>query len=426
MPGFGSFGGWGPQRANPHGTYGVGAGAAMPSGGAVNQPFNPMAAGAPLRPGQMRGGQQQPDPMQAFMQMFQGGQNAQQQALQRQQASQQRTVGGPSGMGFGSSIQGGFSPDVNAGSRTLGSVAWDNVAGIQNFMANQARQPAHVQQAGNAWLRANGVMGSTNGMDWGDIQAQNQALNSQGGNFPGSQNFVRGSGFSGLTRGNGIGSAWDAHMANAAAFDPVNIQARAGQAAAGGSLIAQNYAGNMGALRGGAVSGPTMGGGGFPGMGGGMGMPGGFGAPGGYGAGGPTQFGLDQPIENRLRGLIANPNVFSAQQENVARNRALEGNNSGLTMALEEARNDAARRGLSPQEAEANLSAIRRRYDQQGARGVQDFDLGLAQANRGSLMNAIGAGTQYLGGQRQAESEYLRYLGILGASQAGQAPMFLS
>lgn len=327
-----------------------------------------------------------------------------------------RPAGGPTqgnaSFGFGSNVFGGASQ--HQGMPRIGEVNYGAVAGITNYLDQLA--PAQRDQA-SQFLRSQGLMGTYNGVPFDQLNgpqryeswtqsgagASNTAIpaymrDGPGGAFDPAMNSVRSR--------NATTGQWTLNG------QPWGSQGQGSSPTPRGPSGAYSPAANWGGL--GTSFMPAAGGSGLPGMGGGWNAPGGSG-------GGTMGFPLEGQAQNAISGLLSNPSVYSPEQTAMLRNRALSPLGQGHQMNEQALREDAARRGLSPGETEANLHALRGQSNAQGARALQDFELSDALQRRQGLMGGLNAAQGLMGLQLGNEDSIRKYLALL----EGNSPMFL-
>lgn len=454
MPTTSIFGG-----AGAGGNYSAYAGLGQTSGGGIMQQAPPQHGQRQQQGGSIYGG--------GLMGQI-GSAQATQGAQNYQGGTNQSSFGGGNVMGgmapgqtqgTFTNAQGQTQSALNAGSRTMGSVNWNAVAGIQNYL--NTINPAQRQQA-EQYLSAQGLMPSYNGMSLpqaqqaGSIQGMGQmggsgspylgGMSSAGGNngylaqqhqnwqndfsrqnTDGGGNVMlqnaggvfldsTGAGYTGVSGGqqysNGrlVGPAGGGDTGLATSFAPMH--SGGGLGASGASQAQRQGVGLSGRLYASPSAVATTGA--FGDKLGGVGV--GVGTGGGYPTTPQPSYPLEGRMEQAIGGVLDNPSPYSAEQTAMLRNRSTAGIDQQRMAAQQQAAQDAARRGLSPQEAAANQSALGASYDRTRQGVQQDFELNNALASRQGLMQGLGAAGSLLGQQTQA--------GQFGQSQAQQLGMF--
>lgn len=321
--------------------------------------------------------------------------------------------------------QGQTQSTLNGGARTMGSVNWGAVAGIQNYL--NTINPAQRAQA-EQYLASQGLMPSYNGMS---LPQSQQMASTQGMGQLGGQGSPYLGGMSSAAGNNGYLAQQHQNWVNDFTHQNTDGSGNAMLQAVAGPNGTTQYLDSTGAGYSGTSGGQTYsngrlvgpaGGGGFGGAGGSGGFGGGGGGGGEYGG---ATFPLEGAMQDQIMGVLNNPSPYSQQQTQMMRNRSTAGIDQQRMEAQRQAGADAARRGLSPQEAAANQSALGASYDRTRQGVQQDFELNNALASRQGLMQGLGAGQGLLGSQMQNEDSIRRYLAMLGQTQAGNPPQFV-
>ena len=302
--------------------------------------------------------------------------------------------------GMFTNSQGNPQSTVNAGPRNMGSVNYNNVAAISSYLNGLA--PAQRAQA-SQYLTQNGLMPTYNGTPIGQAGATALTPYVSSGTFGGMAGQYNGGSFANQQSSQDNMNEWAA-----------GAQARAAMTA-GGNPAEQAARAAMG-MGGGQASNVS----GYDPSGGIAGAMSSMNASGGAGGGYP----LMNSMQSSIQGILDHPSPYSQEQTNMLRNRSTNGIDAQRQMATAQAQQDAARRGLSPQEAGGNLSAIGSNYDRQ-RQGVQsDFELNNATATRQGLLSGLSAGQGLTGLQMQDETSIMQYLALLGQN-GGNAPLFV-
>lgn len=383
-------------------------------GGGVSQgAFSPMPR--PRQPSQQQGGGS----------IYGGGLMGQIGSAQATQGAQNYQGGTNQSSWGGGNVMGGMAPgqtsgfinaqgqpqsSINGGSRTMGSVNWNAVAGIQNYL--NTINPAQRQQ-GADYLRSQGLMPTYNGFQLDRMPAQ-QTLGQPGGFDANAPGYFGSDGTYFVNQGNGN------YVSQAQAEAQVAAQNRGGGGAPTPETPWRGTPGAPVSIPGGSLSFNANSGIDNYGRGPYGGQDGGYGG----GSSGAT-FPLEGRMEQSINGILDNPSPYSQQQTQMMRNRSTSGIDQQRMEAQRQAGADAARRGLSPQEASANQSALGASYDRTRQGVQQDFELNNALASRQGLMQGLGAGQGLLGQQFGREADIMRYLAILGQTQAGNPPQFV-
>src|SRR3989304_2046435 len=214
----------------------------------------------------------------------------------------------------------------------IGSVNYGAVAGIQNYLQNLA--PDQQGQA-SAYLRSQGLMPTYNGTPLDQVQGPQRQWTSSG---PALVNRDPSHTDAAGNRGAGVGAGTPA---------PAGWQGAPPGRERGPSGAYSPAAGYLPGMGGSPNLMDPSGGGGLPG-GGTMGFP------------------LEGSMQGAIQGVLDNPSPYSAEQTARLQSRATSGNNAALQIAQQRAREDAARRGLSPTEVSGSLSEVCSRFSRGG------------------------------------------------------------